>query len=352
MGTKYIIKFCKNIETIESYIDGFVVLKSNPSGHNIIEVRTCTEATDASNRILFHKFITNNFATVTFDDITMKCFLEYNNFSKPFDKTNPMIKSVISFDKSSASAYTSFKKTFTEMTNTQNETVYYPSGRIRYIGEVIQVDLNNLSEQTSTCGYFGHVYNYTTSKLLAKVAHGTGTWYYDNFKLQVKYQGEWENGKIDGAGIFYSYDGKMFITANNISSGIPIGMVKLTINFNQLHDIQTINITDFLEKFCTCKESRANFVSSNHFVGTVAKCFLTSSNSIEQMIFQEQSNEDKQVELWHKINELSERVNKLSRENYEQAEKTNKQITKQITNIICMASLTVIFTQTLLYMLK
>lgn len=324
MNTKYIVKFCKNIETVDPVVDGFVVLKSNPSGHNIIEIRTCAEATDASNCTLFHKFITKNFATITFDDISMECFLEY----KDYNVTSGETKSVIKFDKSSASAYTTFKKTFTEMMCTQNETIYYPSGRVWYVGQVLHVE--------------------EAGKLVDRVAHGTGTWYYDGVGSRVKYQGEWENGKFDGAGVFYSFDGKMSITANNISSGIPIGNAKLSIGFNRTSEIIPINFTEFFDKlFDTNKQGKVSFARADNFVKSVVQHYWSAEEPIERVIFREQSVEDKHVELWNKINELTNRVEKLSIENKSQS----VQLQKELTNIVCIASLAVVFSQTLLYML-
>ncbi len=324
MSTQYIVKFCKNIETVEPSVDGFVELKSTPSGHNLIEVRTMKDTSDASNCTLFHKFITKNFAEITFDDISMECFLEY----KDYNKTSGEIKSVIKFDKSSSSAYALFKKNFTEMMCTQNETIYYPSGRVWYIGQVLHVE--------------------ETGKLVDRVAHGTGTWYYDGVGSRVKYQGEWENGKFDGAGVFYSYDGKMSITANNISSGIPIGKAKLSIGFNKASEIIEINFTEYFDKLNMNKQDKVNFARADNFVKTVAQHFWSSGEPIERVIFRDQSVEDKHVELWNKINELTERVEKLSIENKEQAFKSQK----ELTGIMFITSLTVIFVQSLLYMLS
>ncbi len=323
MTTQYIVKFCKNIETVEPAEDGYVELKANPSGHNLIEVRTKKDPTDASNYTLFHKFITKNFATVTFDDISLECFLEYKDYNRTAGET----KSVIKFDKSSSSAFALFKKNFTEMLNTQIETIYYPSGRVWYIGQVLHIE--------------------EAGKLVDRVAHGTGTWYYDGIGSRVKYQGEWENGKFDGAGEFYSYDGKMLITANNISSGIPVGKAKLSIGFNKTSEIIEINFTEFFDKLNMNKLDKVNFVRTDNFVKTVAQHYWKTGEPIERVIFRDQSVEDKHVELWNKINELTEQVEKLSIENKTQSVKSQK----ELVGVIFISSLAVVFAQTLLYML-
>ena len=217
------------------------------------------------------------------------------------------------------------------MTNTQNETVYYTSGRVWYVGEVLQVKEGD--------------------KLTDRLAHGTGTWYYDGIGSRVKYHGEFENGKFDGAGVFYSFDGKMSISANNISSGIPIGKAKLSIGFNKTSEIIEINFTELFEKLVQKpmgKEDKIIFVRSDNFVKSVAQFYWQAGEPIERVIFREQSVEDKHVELWNKINDLTERVEKLTLDTQIQADKSQK----EITNVVCMATLTVVFVQTLLYMLS
>ena len=95
------------------------------------------------------------------------------------------------------------------------------------------------------------------------------------------------------------------------------------------------------------KQDKVNFTRADNFVKTVAQHYWKTGEPIERVIFRDQSVEDKHVELWNKINELTDRVEKLSIENKEQASKSQK----ELTNIMCIASLTVIFAQSLLYIL-
>ena len=335
MSTQYIIKFCKNIETLEPFSDGFVELRKTQSGHNIIEVRTKKDSGDEHNVVLMHKIITSNFATVTYDDISMECFIEYKDHYMVVNKNLPTAqsqttKSVIRFDKSSSSAYSEFKKNFTEMTNTQIETVHYANGRVWYVGEVLHVK--------------------EADKLVDRVAHGQGTLYYNGGKSHPKYVGEFENGKYDGAGIFYSYDGKLSISANNISNGIPTQKGKLSVNFNKFNEVFEIDFTQVFDTLCAgfSKERKQEFVRADNFVKSVTQMYWNNNEPIERTIFREQSVEDKHVELWNKINELTSHVELLRIENQEIAKKQ----AEENRNLLSMATLTVIFAQTLLYMLS
>jgi hypothetical protein len=330
MSTQYIIKFCKNIETSEPFVDGFVELIKTPSAHNIIEVRTKKDSSDESNTVLVYKIITSNFATVTYDDISMECFLEYKDYYRNTGSSS-VFKSVIKFDKSSSSAYTDFKKNFIELTNTQIETVNYANGRVWYIGEVLHVKEGD--------------------KLVDRVAHGQGTLYYDGAKSQPKYVGEFENGKYDGAGIFYSYDGKLSVSANNISNGIPTQKGKLSVNFNKFSEVFEVDFSHVFEKWSSkysTKDEKQIFARSDDFVKIITQMYWNNDEPIERTIFREQTVEDKQVEIWNKLNELTLQVESLQIENKKIADKHNKETQK----LVSMATILVIFTHTLLYIFK
>jgi hypothetical protein len=57
--------------------------------------------------------------------------------------------------------------------------------------------------------------------------------YYNIVGNHIKYTGEFESGLYDGSGKFYSTDGKIYLSVNNISSGIPISTGKLYIKYNR-----------------------------------------------------------------------------------------------------------------------
>ena len=284
----YIINFCKNDQT-NNYISCIAVFKKTNQEQNILEVKTKTNSFE--NNVLFHQIISSNFAKVTYDDNERKCFLEYNNTLSKINNqiTKSVIKSVIKFDDSSASAYSNFKDDLNTMINTKIETLYYPNGNIFYVGDVTLID----------------------NKM---VPHGRGTFYYDNKNLKPKYCGEVENSKYDGAGIFYSYNEKISIVANNISNGIPTQKGKLYIDFNNLNymfDINFLNVFSIIDlKYFSSKQ---DFVQCDSFVYNIAKIFWTFENNIDDVIFQEMSNDEKLYDIWNKINKLSTKIDNLDK---------------------------------------
>ena len=176
--SQFIVKFNTNNTTdIDSFVE---FIKDNKQA--ILTVKTHTET-------LFYKFMTNDFADVMFDDNMRSCTLTYKDYNN-----NDLLQSTIKFDSSSTSAYTEFKKCFGEHLNSKYEVEYYPSGRELYIGEVLyKKDENGI--------------------LLARIPNGSGTIYYDLPDHKIQYDGEFEEGLYDGAGIFYNNDGyKLKIT--------------------------------------------------------------------------------------------------------------------------------------------
>ena len=299
MATLDIIKFTTDGITVDGYVE---LTKRN--GSSLITVRTCKDVLDNSNQNLLYKFITNNFAEISFDHITTSCSLVYKE-----GKNKDSIKSTISFDSNSSSAYLQFKKTFTEMTNTKYETEYYPSGRVMYVGEILYKEMNeNIRE---------------------RVPNGSGTIYYDVPGYKIKYTGEFEGGLYDGAGTFYNLDNKISLTANNISSGIPTQKAKLNINYSKKKESINIVFNDIWLKFnLTDKLTKMNIVLSNEFVTDLAKLYWSPQDiTMDALVFYDKSLDDKYFELWLLINR-----NSLS------IEKINKNIEEKYTETVAMLS--------------
>ena len=291
MATLDIIKFTTEGTTV----DGYVELAKN-NGTSLITVRTNKDVSSTSNQTLLYKFITNNFAEVSFDHITTSCSLVYKD-----GNSKDSIKSTISFDSNSSSAYLQFKKTFTEMTNTKYEIEYYPSGQVMYVGEVLYKEIDeNIRE---------------------RVPNGFGTMYYDVPGYKIKYTGEFEGGLYDGAGTFYNQDNKISLTANNISSGIPTQKAKLNINYSKKKETINFVFNDIWTKFnLTDKLTKMNIVLSNEFVTDLAKLYWSPKDiPMDALVFYDKSVDDKYFELWQLINKniLSlEKVNTNIEEKY------------------------------------
>ncbi len=309
METQYIIKF--STSTNETKIDGYVELKKNNNNIPIITIRTHKDLSDKSNETLLYKFMTNNFATFTFDDNLRQCALCYKDFGSDILHT-PMIY----FDSSSSSAYSDFKKNFEEYYNTKFETEYYPNGREMYIGEVL---------------YKKDSENNVTSR----IPNGKGTMYYDLPNRMVKYTGDFESGLYDGSGIFYSMDGKISLVSKNISSGIPTQKGKLNINYSSFQKVNTktkdvleIKFNDIWEKYqMTEKDMKRMFVISDNFVNKLASDILLDCNTnIDDLIFGDKTDNEKYIEIRNMLKLQENKIDELDR-------KYKKLITTQ-TNII------------------
>ena len=285
MSTQYIVKFSKNLNSLfpSEKVDGFVELipSKNKYSSPTISVRTHQDSSDTNNIQLLYKFITSNFAKVDFDDNKKICSINYSDgYSRSID-----YNSSIEFDDSSSSAYSKFKKSFEELLNSSKKTIYYDSGRVKYIGDVITEE-----EKMS--------YN------------GEGSLYFDCYKNTLKYTGEFEEDDFDGAGKFYNMDGNVTLMANNISNGIPVQNGKLHINFRNREEIIDINFTELWVKLgVDSKDDRRKLVKSDDFLNVVASYYITgTSKNIKQLLFEDKSVPEQNIELWNQVQDLKVEV--------------------------------------------
>jgi hypothetical protein len=309
MSTQYIIKFSRNED--DQKLDGYVELKKE-TYNNIpcIAIRSRKNELDDNNVTWFHKLITNNFASVDFNDDHSECYLNYKEgFSRSLD-----FKSTISFDKSSSSAYSTFKKVFTELLNSKCESEYYSNGRLLYTGEVL--------------------YKENATELKSRVPNGDGTLYYDNLAQSAKYMGEFEDGKYDGGGMFFSKDGNLKLRANNISNGIPTQKGKLHISFPNVNEVVELNFREMWEKLnLTSKDSQRNFVLSDNFVNKVTSLYWKHPDlNMNQLEFVNMNVKDQQLELWNEVKSLQEMV----KQNKEAILKTSNEQQTSFTKTLLM----------------
>ena len=80
----------------------------------------------------------------------------------------------------------------------------------------------------------------------------------------------------------------------------------------------------------------------------ITQTYWNNDEPIERTIFREQTVEDKQVEIWNKINDLTTQVEALRIDN----QKIADNYTKETDKLVSMATILIIVTHTLLYMLK
>jgi len=279
MSNVYIIKLKKNNNS--DIVDAFLELSNNSNGHPYLQVRTHEKSSDVDNQELLYKYISNNFSQVSFltNDDNHECLLKY------FDKIE--YNTTFYFDSQSASSFTHFTETFNNMINNKIETIKYPSGHLYYFGKTV----NNRN---------------------IKQPHGLGTVHYDTVASKVKYTGEFEYGKYDGAGEFFNYDNKISIKANNISNGIPTQTGVLTIKLGVKSELYDIDFNYLFESLkLTEKKDKQFFVNSDKFVNKVAKLYWTREESIKSVIFREQNINDKQLEIWNQLLKLNKKIDSL-----------------------------------------
>jgi len=263
MTNQYIVQFSNN--TDKEFVYGFAELFKTNNDIPVLNVRTCENKNDTQNQTLLYKFITNNFADISYNDTNMECVLNYSDDV-----------SVIKFDKYSSSAYTKFKNHLDTLVNSKFETEYYPSGRVLYVGEVLYVK---------------------EDEVVKRQPNGSGIIYYDMPNHKIKYYGEFENGLPDGAGIFYDKTGNIKLKANNISKGVPVQKGKLNVSFKSKKEEVDVNFPSIFKKYISDSNVR-DFVMSDNFLDIVASNVCNFENiTFDELCFDEKVLDDKLVEI-------------------------------------------------------
>jgi len=119
----------------------------------------------------------------------------------------------IRFDQRSAAAEDNFYTEYTKLRSKYQSTEYYASKRIKMEG-------NKVSNR-----YDGFCVEY-----------------YDLPGSPIKYMGQFEDGKYDGDGEFFSSDGNIRLSCNNICAGKPNRIGRLVIGRNR--DVKNITMVD------------------------------------------------------------------------------------------------------------
>lgn len=292
MSTEYIIKFTKVIDGLfdpSVKTDGFLELSQLNNNTKIpsISIRTHKNSSDENNLLLLFKFITSNFADVKFDDDDKKCLLTYKDgYSRSIE-----YKSIIEFDSNSSSAYTDFKSQFQNLINTEHQTIYYDSGRIKYIGDVKNEDDKNL-------------------------INGEGIFYHDTFFNKPKYIGEFEDNNFDGSGKFFNIDNNISLIANNISNGIPVQTGKLIVDFRNRKEIINVDFDDlWLKLNIKNKNEKRAIVKLPDFVNMIASKYLNKNErSMNQLIFEDKTSSEQNMIVWTDIQKIKEDIDTIRKD--------------------------------------
>jgi hypothetical protein len=221
---KYIVKIVKREPLQNKWIpleDGYAIIKTETYGP-VLRLMSHENIHDIDNFVYFEKIINEN----------LYCeFIEGTDEYKVkvgFSKDN--YRYGIKFDGKSSSAFNHFKKNIEDKTAMCTDAIYYSSGNL-----------------------------WMTGTFLNDRCEGNGVQFYDDVNTPIKYRGEFEKNMYDGAGIFYSKNGMIEISINNISKGIPNGMCQITVHRHIgkplkrtfKYDNIKLNIDTYDENFCT-----------------------------------------------------------------------------------------------------
>lgn len=278
---EYIVNFTKDVSDLANTtdkLDGFLELIESETKIPIISIRSKKDKNDDTNETLLYKFITKNFAKVEFDDNELQFYLEYKDGYNQFQT----YKSLINFDQNSSSAYKTFKDSFQKLINSKLETKFYSNGRIRYTGEVLE-----LEDEDS-------------------LLNGNGTLYYNSENNEIKYTGEFEDDEFDGSGKFYSKDKNIYLIANNISNGIPNQKGKLIIKIKNKEEVFEVNFNELWKDFdLNGKKDIKSFVNKNNFVNEVAQYYWpVEDKCIDDICFENKTLEEQNLILLNEIRNL------------------------------------------------
>lgn len=261
-----IYKYDESESKWEYIEDGFAIISDRSYGP-VLLVRTKENVGEADNRYYLDSIISEDF----------NCEFKESDDSSGYTARFVVGKNKIGikFDSSSSQAFTEFKEQIVKRKETKYKTLIYDSSYVQYSGQF--TDEEGVS--------------------------GEGTEFYDTPEQKIKYKGEFEDNLYDGAGTFYSYDGKLEIVANNISRGIPNGTLTLSIHRKDKEDIK--------KTFSFRSLDIEVDIGDNNFCETIARYFFKDLDSI---FFEAYTLEEKVDELNKKMDVLIIERNLLNSE--------------------------------------
>jgi hypothetical protein len=340
MSNRYIVKFIQNVNYPEATgCDAFMeLIKGKDNGCPTMIIRTHEESTHPNNKILLNLPVTKNMSNINFSDDESTCAFRSHK---------------IIFDSKSSSAYSCFKNNFEESLNSKFGTEYYPnSEQVMYVGEVLYKE--NENNEGTKDKIKSKLKATSNTKFQTIKANGLGTLYYNCEGENVKYQGEFSDGNFDGPGKFHSLDGKVVLTTNNISQGIPTQSGTLKINY--ANNTQSVNFkfSELWKKLGIDSNTKDSTnvirmkVISDEFVDDVLQVYWPNKNfTIREVKFKELSYENKHLQLFNQINELKTSLDEIKTE-LDNFNKQNTKLLQTLSNNMLVTVVSVTLAQILL----
>ena len=219
--------------------------------------------------------ITDNFLIVSRNKHNLACM--YNDdFTIDYEMCYDNNKFAIQFDSRSSASEKNFYDAFTKLRSEYKFSEYYPSGNIFIEG------------LKTASGYNGYCIEY-----------------YDKEHSPIKYMGEFEDGKYDGAGDFFSVDGVICISCKNICGGKPNGLGKLIIGRNK--ETKIIEMKNY------------NDINSNvdNYTNLIySRIEPKYEEKLEYLHFESMSLSDRTIYLFNELNKLKKAEKPVPRTSY------------------------------------
>jgi hypothetical protein len=242
----------------------------------------------------------NDVETLLFACLTDAVKFEFNKNYSVQIKAN-LQNYNIEFDRQSSSSFTKFKETIEDIKKKKYLEESYSSENLKYRSEMKEIEIDSYMQF---------------------VPHGNGIEYFDTNKQDIKYYGEFENGKYDGYGTFNSLTKLFSIKCTTICANIPIDNVTLIINNNDKFEDKLISMDDIWECFNLDSDiEKENFIKSENFVDEVA--YIYSDYSKDFINFANLTLDDKIIQIYKLLTD-KENSEKCNFDDYEDDKLTFK----------------------------
>ena len=231
-------------------------------------------------------YLTNNSVETVFNKKDMSVDFE-------FYSSGEKVKSKIVF--LTEKEFDECKEYFDKIIKSKNQTQYYASNRIRYVGAV---------DDVNTSDYYDDKYN------------GYGILFYDNLKNNKKYQGNFNNSIFDGDGTFFDYKSNLFVKLST-TNGVPNRKSYIYYKYNSKTYYLEVDFRKLWIDLNFDALAIMKYVENNDFVSNLFKQVLKFNNykehEIKEIMFENLTPEEKNKALDKKSDEVEMSIKKLEK---------------------------------------